>query len=99
MRDYRSNVIMARNKRLGDCLILIVECEAVREAILMAIQEVSHGLSSIMISVGCYYYQWKDRISKRYYKLKMRNINYVLTRFSDCTLEFVIGVTIGALMS
>lgn len=36
---YELNVIMATNRRLGDCLILVAECEAVYEAILMGTQK------------------------------------------------------------
>lgn len=38
MRDNRSNVIMAKSKRLGDCSIVVAECLAMCEAILMVIQ-------------------------------------------------------------
>lgn len=36
MRGNRPNFIMARNSRLGDCPILVADCETVCEAILMA---------------------------------------------------------------
>lgn len=39
MKDNESNVIMTVNRRLEDCYILIAECEAVREAILMAVNK------------------------------------------------------------
>lgn len=39
MRDNRWKVIMAKSKRLVDCVILVIECLAVRGAILMTIQK------------------------------------------------------------
>lgn len=37
MRDHRAIVTVASNKVLGDCPILLAECEAVGQAILMTI--------------------------------------------------------------
>lgn len=38
MRDDKANVIMATNKTLGDCPILVAECDTVRQAIIMAVK-------------------------------------------------------------
>lgn len=39
MRENRATVVMPSNKVLGDCPILLAECKAVRQAILMAIKK------------------------------------------------------------
>lgn len=39
MKHKDSHLIMSINRRLGDCHILIAECEAVREAILITINK------------------------------------------------------------
>lgn len=55
---------LARKKRLGDCRILVAECEALREAILIAIQKVCRQ----MIFSWLLMLSMKDRTFKRYYK-------------------------------
>lgn len=35
MRDSRTNIVMANCKRIGDSLVLLVECEVIRPAIIM----------------------------------------------------------------
>lgn len=35
MRDHHLNIIVAKDKRLGDCPMLVVECLAMREATLL----------------------------------------------------------------
>lgn len=37
MRDSKANVLMTTSKQLGDCHILLTECEAVRQAIIMTV--------------------------------------------------------------
>lgn len=38
MRDHRATVIMASNKVLEDCPILLAKCEAVRQTIIITIE-------------------------------------------------------------
>lgn len=55
MRDKRSNNIIAKSRRLGDCSIIVPECEAVYEDIFMAIQKniprtIIHSDSQVVIN-------------------------------------------------
>lgn len=38
MRDTKSRVIKAISKRIGDCPVLLAECEALRQAVIMIVQ-------------------------------------------------------------
>lgn len=85
MRDYRSNIIVALNKKLGDCLILVAECEAVCQVILMTIQRnipkiIIQNDSQVVVNAI------NSKKELGYYKPR-RVLNVFLTQFSKSRLE------------
>lgn len=49
MKDSKANVIRTSSKRLGDCPILLAECEAVRQAAMLAVHMWIPRISIIVI--------------------------------------------------
>lgn len=73
LRNYRSNIIVPANRRLGDCLILITEYRVIRETILKTISRSLAGDSQLVgiqsDSQLVNAINRKDMNSKRHYKL------------------------------
>lgn len=87
MRDNNAKNIMATNKSFGDCHILMEECEAVPEAILIAIKKnipkaCIHSDSQVVVNA----INAKIGIPKDIINL-VKNIRYLLLHIKESRLE------------
>lgn len=84
MRDNHYNVIMAKSKRIEDCSIVVAECLAMREAILMASQEdiqqiISQSDSQVVVnSISRGYMHHFGEKCYEVYQLSLRKVDKIL---------------------